>query len=50
VHNLEFLKDGAGAPTKTAIGMYSGALRPIFILTLTTKTAFGMYSGARCRN
>ncbi len=25
VHNLEFRKDFAGNPTKTAIGMYSGA-------------------------
>ena len=24
VHNLEFKKDEAGDPTKTAIGMYSG--------------------------
>lgn len=24
IHNLEFAKDEAGAPTKTALGMYSG--------------------------
>ena len=24
IHNLEFAKDAAGAPTKTAVGMYSG--------------------------
>ena len=27
VHNLEFKKDEAGDPTKTAIGMYSGKQR-----------------------
>lgn len=24
IHNLEFAKDAQGAPTKTAVGMYSG--------------------------
>ena len=26
VHNLEYLKDGQGESTNTAVGMYSGAL------------------------
>ena len=35
VHNLEFRKDEAGAPTKGAIGMYSGDSAAYMLCTYT---------------
>ena len=39
VHNLEYLKDGQGESTNTAVGMYSGALGSFLYHILAEKGA-----------